>query len=63
MSKLLNFAWFKPLVHRHTWRTLKVEYRYPDRKTPGRMITVKRCQCRDCGKILYIHFDGKNIVY
>jgi hypothetical protein len=24
---------------------------------------VNRCQCRDCGKIGYIHFAGKEIVY
>lgn len=50
------------LFHRHTWRPLKVEYRYRDYQT-GRKVTAKRCQCRDCGKIAYIHFDEKNIIY
>ena len=44
--------------HRHTWRPLRTEYRYTDYNT-GNLITVKRCQCRDCGKIAYIHFEGK----
>lgn len=54
---------FKNLFHRHTWQPLKVVYRYQDTMTPARrIITVKRCQCRICGKIRYIHFDGKNIL-
>ena len=53
---------FKRLFHRHTWKPLKVEYRYWDYRT-GRKVTVKRCQCRECGKIEHIHFDGKNIFY
>ncbi len=44
--------------HRHTWRPLRTEYRYNIHDT-GQRITVKRCQCRDCGKIAYIHFEGK----
>lgn len=52
---------FKKLLHRHTWRPLRTEYRYMDYNT-GNLITVKRCQCRDCGKIVYIHFNGKNIM-
>jgi hypothetical protein len=53
---------FKRLFHRHTWRPLRTEYRYTIHNT-GQRITVKRCQCRDCGKIGYIHFAGKEIVY
>ena len=53
---------FKRLLHRHTWRKLKTEYLYRDYKT-GRKITVKRCQCRDCGEIKYIHFADKEILY
>lgn len=53
---------FKRLLHRHTWRKLKTEYRYRDYST-GRKVTVKRCQCRECGKIAYIHFDEKDILY
>lgn len=53
--------WFRKLIHRHTWRVLRTEYRYGDYKT-GRRVTVKRCQCRVCGKIDYIHFEGKNII-
>ena len=52
---------FKRLFHRHTWRPLKTEYRY---KVDGRLkIRVKKCQCRDCGQIAYIHFNGKDIFY
>lgn len=51
---------FKKLFHRHTWRKLRTEYRYMDYHT-GKLITVKRCQCRTCGRIEYIHFDGKDI--
>ena len=52
---------FKRLFHRHTWRPLKTQYRY---KEYGRgKIAVKKCQCRDCGKIEYIHFNGKDIIY
>lgn len=53
---------FKRLFHRHTWRKLRIEYRYWDYRT-GQKITVKRCQCRECGKIEYIHFAEKDIVY
>ena len=53
---------FKKLFHRHTWRKMKTEYRYWDHSN-GRKVTVRRCQCRECGKIAYIHFDEKNIVY
>lgn len=54
---------FKRLYHRHTWRVLKTEYRYPDRLYgSARTIAVKRCQCRICGEIAYLHFDGKNVV-
>ena len=53
---------FKKLFHRHTWRKLRIEYRYRDYRT-GQKITVKRCQCRECGKIEYIHFAEKGIVY
>lgn len=49
------------LFHRHSWRPLKVMYRYRDLGT-HRQITVKRCQCQVCGKMEYIHFAGKNIV-
>ena len=51
---------FRRLFHRHTWRPLRTEYRYFD----GWMkITVKKCQCRVCDKIAYIHFNGKDIIY
>lgn len=53
---------FRKLFHRHTWRKLRTEYRYRDYQT-GRRISVKKCQCRDCGQISYIHFDEKEIVY
>lgn len=53
---------FRRLFHRHTWRTLRVEYRYKDWKT-GHRIAVKRCQCRECGVIRYLHFDQKEIFY
>lgn len=53
---------FRKLFHRHTWRALRTEYRYRDYQT-GLKMTVKRCQCRDCGKIAYIHFAGKDIYY
>lgn len=52
---------FKKLIHRHTWQPLKVVYRYREYSS-GRKITVKRCQCRVCGKIACHHFDGKNIL-
>lgn len=52
---------FRKLFHRHTWRALRTEYRYWDNQNSIR-VTVKRCQCRDCGRIAYIHFYGKNIV-
>lgn len=51
---------FKKLLHRHTWRKLRTEYRYFDYHT-GKLITVKRCQCQKCGRIEYIHFDGNDI--
>ena len=51
---------FKRLFHRHTWRKLRTEYRYRD---CYQIITVKKCQCRECGKIEYIHFNGKDIIY
>lgn len=44
---------------RHTWRPLRVEYRY---QLGCKTVIVRRCQCRKCGKIDYIHFDYKNIV-
>ena len=53
---------FKRLFHKHTWKPLKVIYRYKEGGW-GRQITVKRCQCTVCGRIEYIHFDGKNIVF
>lgn len=53
--------WLRRLRHRHTWRALRTQYRYFDYRT-GQKIEVKRCQCRECGKIDYIHFSGKNIV-
>jgi len=54
--------WFHKIMHRHVWRPLKTEYRYTSYKT-GRRITVKRCQCRGCGRIDWFHFDGKEILY
>ena len=51
---------FKRLFHRHTWRALRTVYRY--REYSGKKIVVKRCQCRVCGRIEYIHFDGKDII-
>ena len=51
---------FKKMFHRHTWRKLKTEYRYREYSN-GQKISVVRCQCRDCGKISYIHFKGKEI--
>ena len=53
---------FRKLFHRHTWRQIRVEYRYRDYQT-GVKVTVRRCQCRECGRIDYIHFDGKNVYY
>lgn len=50
----------KRLIHRHTWRPLKTEYRY---HSGCKSVSVKRCQCRECGKIEHIHFNGKDIVY
>lgn len=55
--------WIRRLFHRHTWKVLKTEYWYPDPRRYKRSIAVRRCQCRDCGKIEYIHFDEKHIVY
>ena len=55
---------FRRLFHRHTWRPLKTLYRYKEfRNWPQRVITVKRCQCYECGLIRAIHFEGKDIVY
>ena len=51
---------FKRLIHRHTWKPLKTEYRY---RSGCQSVAVKRCQCRECGKIMHIHFNGKDIVY
>ena len=53
---------FRKLFHRHTWQPMKTVYRYREYRY-GKQITVKRCQCRECGKIVYLHFDGKNIHY
>lgn len=53
--------WFKKLYHRHTWRPLRTQYRYCDYRT-GQKIEVKRCQCRECGRIEYHHFSGKNLI-
>ena len=55
-------ALFKRLFHKHTWKPLKVVYRYTEYGGWGRKITVKRCQCVECGRIEYIHFDGKNMI-
>lgn len=52
---------FKKLFHKHTWKPLKVIYRYQDWRC-NRQIAVKRCQCVVCGRIEYIHFDGKNMI-
>ena len=46
---------------RHTWRPIKVEYRYPEYRG-GRIITCKKCQCVKCNKIAYIHFHDKTII-
>ena len=54
-------ALFKRLFHRHTWRPMKVMYRYRDIGS-RRQIAVKRCQCTVCGRIEYRHFDGKNML-
>ena len=54
--------WLKRIVHRHTWRQLRTEYKYRDYRT-GDKVTVKRCQCRVCDKIAYFHFNGKDIIY
>lgn len=40
---------FKRLFHRHTWRPMKVMYRYREGGC-GRQIAVKRCQCVVCGR-------------
>ena len=53
---------FKKLFHRHTWKPVKTVYRYKDYHT-GKLITVKRCQCRECGRIQYLHFHEKTIIY
>ena len=55
---------FRKIIHRHVWRPLRTEYRYRDHyRGPGEMITVKKCQCRGCGRIDYFHFAGKEIIY
>lgn len=55
---------FCRLIHRHVWRPLRTEYRYRSNyKARGQMITVKKCQCRSCGKIDYFHFIGKELIY
>lgn len=55
---------FHRLFHRHTWKPLKTLYRYREyTRYRDRHITVKRCQCYECGKIRTIHFEGKDIVY
>ena len=52
------------LFHRHSWKPLKTLYRYKEyTRTPQRKITVKKCQCYECGLIRVIHFVGKDIVY
>ena len=51
----------KRLRHRHTWKPLKVVYRYMDYNT-GMQISVRRCQCQGCGRIEYLHFHGKDII-
>lgn len=62
MKKEVVKKMFKRLFHRHTWKPLKVMYRYREYRS-GRQIAVKRCQCVGCGKIVYLHFDGKNILH
>ena len=52
---------FKRLFHKHTWRPMKLVYRYREGGC-GRQIAVKRCQCTVCGRIEYVHFDGKNMI-
>lgn len=54
--------YLRKLFHRHTWRKLKVEYRYRD-YTTGRKVAVYRCQCRDCNKISRLRFFEKEIIY
>lgn len=55
---------FRRLFHRHTWKPLKTLYRYREYALHrDRHITVKRCQCYECGRIRTIHFEGKDIVY
>lgn len=49
----------KEFFCRHAWKPLRTEYKYSIRYET---VTVKRCQCRKCGKIDYIHFNGKKIV-
>ena len=50
-------------IHRHTWRPLKVAYRYRDwRRGKSQIVTVRRCQCRKCGKVAHVHFAGKDVV-
>lgn len=54
------FNRLKEMFCRHTWRALRTEYRY---QTGYQIVTVKRCQCRKCGKISYIHFIDKKIIH
>lgn len=53
---------FRRLFHRHTWTPVRIMYRYTEYKS-GRKITVKKCQCRECGRIRFMHFCGKTIIY
>lgn len=50
------------LFHRHSWRPMKVMYRYKEGGSWGPEIAVKKCQCQVCGKIRYVHFRGKTVV-
>ena len=54
-------GWIRRLFHRHTWRRLRKQYSYREYFN-GRKVTVYRCQCRNCGKIDYIHFDEKYMI-
>ena len=50
-------------IHRHTWRPLKVAYRYKEhRGNNSRTVIVRRCQCRKCGRVAHVHFAGKTVV-
>lgn len=50
------------LFHRHSWRPMKVMYRYKEGSW-GPEIAVRKCQCQVCGKIQYVHFRGKTVVH